>query len=66
MSKRVDQYSLEEEYIQSFDSYSEAARWLIENNLTTAHTKHIVTNISKVCRGIENRKQSYGFGWKLQ
>ena len=60
----VCQYSLQGEFIQSFDSYSQAADWLRDNNYTAAQHRHVVCNISKVCRGIENRRQSYGFIWK--
>ena len=63
-AKKVNQYSLKEEYIQSFNSYSEAANWLIENNYTEAQPKHIISNISKVCRNSEGRKKSYNFIWK--
>ncbi len=64
-AKEVNQYSLEGEFIQSFATYSEAANWLVDNKFTTAQVKHIVTNISKVCRGLEGRKKSYGFIWKF-
>ena len=64
-AKKVRQYSLEGDLLRSFSSYSEAARWLIENKITEAQVKHIVTNISKVCRKVENRKQTYGFKWEL-
>ena len=42
----------------------QAAEWLIKNNYTQGQIKHIVSNISKNIRGIENRKQAYGFIWK--
>lgn len=65
-TQKVNQYSLENEFLRSFDSYHQGALWLIENNYTKGQPKHIVANISKVCRGIENRKQTYGFIWKMQ
>jgi len=60
----VNQYSLTGEYLRSFNGYSDAARWLIENNYTKSEKKHIVTNISRVCRGVESRKTAYKFIWK--
>ena len=65
-TQKVEQYTLEEQYMQSFDSYSAAARWLIENENVTTKIKHIVSNISGVCRGIENRKKAYNYIWKIK
>lgn len=64
MYKKVYQYDLNNNYIQSFESISAAASWLIENNFSKGQIKHIVSNISKNIRNIENRKQAYGFIWK--
>ena len=64
MYKKVCQYDLNNNYIQSFESISAAASWLIENNFSKGQIKHIVSNISKNIRNIENRKQAYGFIWK--
>ena len=63
-AKKVLQLTLQGEIIQEFDSMKQAAEWLIENNYTSGQIKHIVSNISKTIRGIENRKQAYGFIWK--
>ena len=63
-TKKVGQYSKEGELLREFDSYLQAANWLIENNFSKAQPKHIVSNISKVCRGMENRKHAYNFIWK--
>ena len=63
-TKKVLQYSLKGEFIQGFDSMAQAAQWLIENNYSAGQVKHIVGNISKNIRGIEHRKQAYGFIWK--
>jgi hypothetical protein len=60
----VFQYDLNNNFIQEFDSMSEAAKWLIDNNYSKGQTKHIVSNISKNIRNLENRKQAYGFIWK--
>ena len=66
VAKKVNQYSLEGIYIQGFDTMKQAAEQLIENKYTTGQVKHIVSNISKNIRGIEGRKQAYGFIWKDQ
>lgn len=63
-TQKVCQYSLENKLLNTFNSYSEAAEWLINNKFSTAQKKHIVSNISKCVRQIENRKQAYGFIWK--
>ena len=63
-TKKVFQYSLKGELIQEFPSITQAAQWLIENNYSKGQIKHIVSNISKNIRGIEHRKQAYGFIWK--
>ena len=60
--KAIKQYSLEEEYIQTFESVSEAAKWLINNNYTTMTANSIRSKISEVARGI--RKTTCGFIWK--
>ena len=63
-AKKVLQFTLQGELVQGFDSMKQAAEWLIENQYTAGQVKHIVGNISKNIRGIEHRKQAYGFVWK--
>ena len=63
-TRKINQYSLENKLLNSFNSCSDAADWVLDNNLSTGQKKHIVSNISKCARGIENRKQAYGFIWK--
>lgn len=53
---RVEQYSLNNEYIQTFDSQREAARYL--------GNKSYCCNISKCCNG--NLKQAYKYIWKYE
>ena len=45
---------------KKFESTTEAERWLIENNITTA--KKSRSHISAVCKG--KRKKAYGYTWK--
>lgn len=50
------------DYIKTFASYHDAARYLIENNLTNCKLETIRTHISEVCRG--KRKSAAGFVWQ--
>ena len=43
---------------------NKAAEWVRKNGYSRGQLKHIVSNISKNIRGIENRKQAYSFIWK--
>lgn len=51
-----------EESLQTFNSLSNAAQWLIDNGITSAQTKHIVSCISKVLKG--ERQTAYEYKWK--
>ena len=63
-TKSIDQYSLQGEYLQTFETLTAAAQWVIDNNYSSGQIKHIVGNISKSARGIEGRSHAYGFIWK--
>lgn len=58
----VEQYDLDEHYIQSFNSFSDAARWLFENKYTRSVGREANTHISAVLKG--KQKTAYGFIWK--
>lgn len=58
----VHQYSKNNEYIQSFNSYADAARWLKSNKYTNGNLTGIRSHINHVCQG--KRKTAYGFIWK--
>lgn len=58
----IEQCDLDGNYIQSFNSCSEAARWLFENKYTSSTSGGIVTHITTVVKG--KRKTAYGFIWK--
>jgi group I intron endonuclease len=60
--KVVSAYTKQNEFIKSFSSYSDAAQWLIDNNLTGCKKTTIRTHISEVVRG--KRKSAAGFIWK--
>ena len=59
----VHQYDKQGNYIQSFESYREAARYLIANSETTAKITSIATNIGRVVKG--ERKTAEGYVWKM-
>ena len=60
--KSVEQYSKSKEYIQSFQSYADAARWLQEQGIVQNNLNGVRGHISEVCRG--KRKSAYGYIWK--
>ena len=57
---KVNQYTLEGEYIQTFPSYQSAARAL---GKITLSSRGASTHIADVCKG--KRKTAYGFKWEL-
>ena len=61
--KIVNMYDLSHKYIQSFSTLHDAARYMINNNLTNCKLSTIRTHISEVCRG--KRKTAAGFIWKF-
>lgn len=60
--QKVCQYTKTEEYIQSFDSYIDAARWLEEQGIVKESAGSARSHIGEVCRG--KRKTAYGYIWK--
>ena len=58
----VSMYSLNNELLKTFSSYGEAAKWLVDNNLTNCKIDTIRTHISAVCNG--KRKSAAGYIWK--
>lgn len=58
----VNQYDLNNNFIQSFNSYADAARWLEENGYVKGNLNSVRGKISEVCRG--KRKTIYKFIWK--
>ena len=59
----VHMYTKDNQYVKTFDSLANAARYLIENNLTNCKFTTIRTHISEASRG--KRKSAAGFIWKL-
>lgn len=62
LSKPVMQYDKNGNYIQSFDSYTDAARWLEDNCYVSGSLRGVASHIGEVCSG--RRKTAYGFIWK--
>lgn len=64
-SKEVLQYSKENnEFIQSFPSTADAAKWLFENHKCAALTSGVRAHISENANG--KRKSAYGYIWKYK
>ena len=61
--KKVGQYDLDDNFIQSFNSRGLASKYLIDNHYTTSTAIDAVAGrIGQVCNG--KRKTAYGFKWK--
>lgn len=65
LSKAVNMYDKTSGILlQTFPSRAEAARWLIEHNMTNCKASTIRTHIGEVCNG--KRQSAAGFIWKNQ
>lgn len=60
--KKVNQYDLKNNYLRSFDSYAEAARWLEKNEYLSGNLSGVRSKIGEVCKG--KRKTAYKFIWR--
>ncbi len=54
LKKQVGKYTMNDEFIESYNSISEAS---VKNGITHS-------SISKTCRGVDNYKSAGGFKWK--
>lgn len=63
--KEVHQYSLKNEYIQTFESYSMAAKWLLQQGIIKNEKTlgGVRSHIAEVCNG--TRKTAYKYIWKI-
>ncbi len=63
---KINQYDLNDNYIQTFKSYMDAGRWLIDNKYTNIKAKSISNEIRRNIDGERSNKGlAYGFKWKL-
>ena len=62
--KITNMYSLDGEFLKSFPSTNEAARYMVENNLTNCKHTTIKQHITEVCNG--KRKTAAKFKWKYE
>lgn len=60
--KVTNMYTLEGEFLRSFSSTNEAARYMVENGLTGCKRTTIKQHITEVCTG--RRKTAAKFKWK--
>ena len=58
----VSQYDKQNNFIQNFNSYADAARWLQENNYVNGNLSGVRSKIGEVCTG--KRKTAYQFIWR--
>ena len=64
LGKTIHQYTKTGEYIQSFPSTAEAARWCYENGYVSNLTGGVRSHIGEVANG--KRKTAYSFVWKYE
>ena len=62
LKKKVAQYDKNNEYIQTFDSTADAARWLYDNDKVSVLSSGVRSHISDVANG--KRKTAYKYIWK--
>ena len=62
-SKMINQYDLEGNYLITFPSYSDAARWLVDNNYAKGDIRGVFAHIRDCAKG--KRKTAYKFIWKF-
>ena len=60
--KKVHQFSLNNEYIKTFDSINDASRWIKENKISSSELKGIAGHLSNCANG--KRKTAFGFIWR--
>lgn len=63
-SKIVYQYSKDNQFIQSFPSVAEAAKWCYENGKCKELNSGVRGHIVDVCNNKPKRKSAYGYIWK--
>ena len=61
-SKEIFQYSKNGDYLTSFSSVSEAAKWCYENKKCSTLNSGVRSHISEVANG--KRKSAYGYIWR--
>ena len=57
-------FSTNDELLKSFSTIKDAARYIIQENISKDTIKGISSHISQVCNG--KRKSAYGYHWKFQ
>lgn len=63
LSKPVDMYSLDEEYLKSFNSVKQAAMYIVnEREIPNRNIRGVVINIGRVCNN--KRETAYQLKWK--
>ena len=60
-AKQINMFELNDNYVKTFVSSYDAARYLIKNSLTNCKLTTMHTHITEVCKG--KRKSASGFKW---
>ena len=60
--KKISQYTKKGEFVQSFPSAAEAARWCFESGLCTTLNSGVRSHITETAKG--SRKSAYSYVWK--
>lgn len=63
LGKSVNMLSLDGKFLMNFHDMSDAARWLINQGISTAKVKNIATLIGRVANG--KRKTAYNYKWEF-
>ena len=63
-SHMIDQFDLAGNYIQTFDSATEAGQWALEIGITKSKQPHC--DITRCCKGSRGKKSAYGYIWKYK
>ena len=64
LSKIIEQYDKNDNYLRTFTSITQAAAWLFENNYTTNTSEgSIRVKLANVAKG--KAKTAYKFKWKF-
>lgn len=65
LSKSIQQLDKDTDVIiNTFNTITEGAQWLLNNGITESNIKSIITNIGRVCNG--KRKTAYNYRWQYQ
>lgn len=65
-SRQIYQYDKQNNFIQSFSSLSDAAKWIKEKNNCPSEIKSIKSFIRNCCNNKAHRNTAYGYIWRFK